>query len=224
MEPQIDSSEYHFQTLQQQANLWGTPLDHTFWRILPKQNSANSLSIQGLRVTFYSRWDVRDWYFGRSTELRTSTSNILFEGNHTSLLFAFNSVYYHNFTNIQSTFLSSEKPTARERNAVSTPSTRSLNTRLVRLPCSLRVREDTTVSSPVLVVKPSQFSTRRLRPPRRLSWDWSVSTVRPRLNCPWRDVSTSSWVVTRSKRVKLCNSKRYHYAFNTPIQNLVIAS
>ena len=48
--------------------------------------------------------------------------------------------------------------------------------------CSLKVREDTTVSNPVSVVKPSQFSTRRLRPPRRLSWDWNVSTARPRPN------------------------------------------
>lgn len=111
-------------------------------------------------------------------------------------------------TNIQLTFQSLERLSVRVSSAESTPNTRSPNTRLVRLPCSLKVREDTTVSNPVSVVKPSQFSTRRLRPPRRLSWDWNVSTARPRPNWLWRDVSTLSWVVTRSKRVKLCNFKR----------------
>ena len=64
-----------------------------------------------------------------------------------------------------------------------------------------------TVNNLVSVVKPSLFSTRKLRLPRRLFWDWNVSNVRPEPNWPWRDASTSNWVVKRSKRVKLCNSE-----------------
>lgn len=107
----------------------------------------------------------------------------------------------------QLTFQRPERLIVRVRLVVSTPNTRLPNTRLVRLPCTPKVREDMTVSNPVSVVKPSKFSTRRLRLPRRSFWDWNVCLVRLRPNWLWRDVSTSNWVVKRSKRVKLCNSE-----------------
>jgi hypothetical protein len=74
----------------------------------------------------------------------------------------------------RSTFPRPETPTVRVPSAESTLPTRSLNTRLVRLLSSPKVRDVTTVSNPVMVVKPSPFSTRRPRLPRRLS---SVSNV-----------------------------------------------
>jgi hypothetical protein len=74
----------------------------------------------------------------------------------------------------RSTFLRPEIPTVREPSVESTLPTRSLNTRLVRLLSSLKVRDVMTVSNPVMVVKPSPFSTRRLRLPRRLSFVLNV--------------------------------------------------
>lgn len=63
-----------------------------------------------------------------------------------------------------------------------------------------------TENNPVLVVKLNQFSTKRLRLPRKLFWDWNVLSVKPRLNYPWRDVNISNWVVIKNKKVKLYNS------------------
>ena len=83
---------------------------------------------------------------------------------------------------MQLTFQRPERPTVRVSNAESTLNTELPNTRLVRLRCTPKVREDMTGSNPVTVVKPSQFSTRKPRPPRRSSWDWNVSAVRQSFN------------------------------------------
>lgn len=78
---------------------------------------------------------------------------------------------------LRSTFPRPDEPTARARTARSTPSTRSpvsnptchrfrqhtespQSTRLERLRCSRRVSVVMTASSPVMVVRPSPFSTR----------------------------------------------------------------
>jgi len=69
---------------------------------------------------------------------------------------------------IQLTFQRLERPTVRVRPVVSTLNTRLPNTRLVRLLYLPKVRDVMTVNNLVSVVKPSLFSTRRLRLPRRL--------------------------------------------------------
>lgn len=132
------------------------------------------------------------------------------------------------FFSKQLTFQRPERPTVKVSNAESTLNTEWPNTRLVRHLCTPKVREDMTESNPVTVVKPSQFSTRKLRPPRRSSWDLNVSPVRPSFNWLWRDVSTSNWVVTRSKRVLhynsrcVCNSLIYYYnAFITANHSVI---
>ena len=76
--------------------------------------------------------------------------------------------------NVRSTSPRPVIPTVRAPSVESTLPTRLPNTRLVRPLSSLKVRDVMTVSNPVMVVKPSPFSTRRLRPPRRL---FSVSNV-----------------------------------------------
>jgi len=58
--------------------------------------------------------------------------------------------------------------------------------------CSRKESVVMTESNLVTVDRPSPFSTRRLRPQRRLFWDWSAHHARRRHNWRWRDASTSS--------------------------------
>ncbi|KAL4863735.1 hypothetical protein BDV12DRAFT_177151 [Aspergillus spectabilis] len=106
-----------------------------------------------------------------------------------------------NYSCNRSTFPKPARRTASLRSATSTLSTRSPSTRLERPPYSPRVSAVTTVSRAVTVVRPSLSSTRRPRPPRRLSCVSSAPRARPRSSSLSSAASTSSWVVTRRPRV-----------------------
>ncbi|KIY31420.1 60S ribosomal protein L44 [Cryptococcus gattii E566] len=104
-----------------------------------------------------------------------------------------------------------DEPTARVRLARSTPPTRLPSTRRARTLFPPKESDDTTESNPVTVVRPSLSSTRRLRPPRRLSSVSSAPSARPSTNSPSSDASTSSSVVTRSRGVPPFPSKQGLY-------------
>lgn len=61
-----------------------------------------------------------------------------------------------------------ERPTVKVKNVVNTPNTKLPNTKLVKLLCSLKVKEDMTENNLVMVVKPNKFSTRKPRLPKKL--------------------------------------------------------
>ena len=78
-----------------------------------------------------------------------------------------------------------------------TRSTRSLNTRSVRLPSMLRVRDVTTESNKVMVVRLSLFSKRRQRQLRRSFSSSNAMTASKLTNMLWRDASISISVKRR---------------------------
>ena len=84
--------------------------------------------------------------------------------------------------------------------AENTPFTKSLNTRLVRPLFMLKENVVTTLSKRVLVVKPSQFSERRPRQPRRSFFVLNALNANTKCNSHSRDASTLNWVETRKRR------------------------
>jgi hypothetical protein len=86
------------------------------------------------------------------------------------------------FTHYRSTSLRLVRPFVLVRSVVVTLPTRSPNTRPVKPPSSLKVSVVTTVSKLVMVVKPSPFSTRRPRLPKRLSYVWNVPFASTSIN------------------------------------------
>ena len=98
----------------------------------------------------------------------------------------------YEFSPSRSTFPRRETPTARARNAGNILSTKSLSTRPAGLHFLPRESADTTASNPVMVVKPSPSFTKRPRPQRRLSYDWSAPSARLSANWPLSAASTSS--------------------------------
>jgi hypothetical protein len=97
-------------------------------------------------------------------------------------------------------FRRQEIPSARD--ARSTLATRSPSTRLVRLPSSLKVSEDTMPSKKVSVVKQSPSSGRRPRLPRRSSLKLSALNANARECYHSSDARLSSSVRRRVERMK----------------------
>lgn len=85
---------------------------------------------------------------------------------------------------------------------------KSHNTRQARPRSSPRESVVTTASSPDTVVRPSPYSTRRQRRPRRWCFVSSACSARPRPSWRSSDASTLSSVVTRRQRVRRWSSRR----------------
>merc|ERR1712136_168715 len=79
---------------------------------------------------------------------------------------------------------------------------RSLSTRPVRLHFSPRENVVTTGNKADTEVRPNPSSTRRLRPPKRLYWEWNALSAKLASRSPLKDASISNLVETRRERDK----------------------